>query len=176
MHNVTNTTTSELECSKPRLAHGGTISRNDHLPSAFSEGGTNPSTESVQRNDIVSSLFLKAFLGLLVFDVFGFGQNFAKMHRFISNWKVSATEAQEKTVNDVCTAVNYACAWYPKRALCLQRSAVTTCLLRRCGIPATMVMGVQSVPFKAHAWTEVNNAAVNERRDVQKYYTAWERC
>jgi hypothetical protein len=49
-------------------------------------------------------------------------------------------------------------------------------LLRRCGIPASMVMGAQMLPFKAHAWTEVDGRAINERREVQKVYTAWERC
>jgi hypothetical protein len=72
--------------------------------------------------------------------------------------------------------MNYACVFYPKHVLCLQRSAVTTCLLRDCGVPAKMVMGAQKVPFKAHAWTEVNCSAVNERRNVQKVYAVWERC
>ena len=98
------------------------------------------------------------------------------MHRLVGSWKLSVREAPDKTVTDVCAAVNYACAWYPKRALCLQRSAVTTCLLRSCGVSATMVLGAQSLPFKAHAWTEVRGTAVNERRDVQKYYVVWEKC
>jgi hypothetical protein len=53
---------------------------------------------------------------------------------------------------------------------------VTTCLLRTCGIPAQMVIGAQEFPFKAHAWTEVDGRAINERRDVQKVYLVWERC
>lgn len=55
----------------------------------------------------------------------------------------------------------------PKQVLCLQRSAVTTCLMRHNGLRATMVLGAQTLPFKAHAWTEVDGRAVNERRDVQ---------
>jgi hypothetical protein len=39
-----------------------------------------------------------------------------------------------------------------------------------------MVVGAQKVPFKAHAWTEVNGQAINELRDVQKTYGVWERC
>lgn len=166
MHNVTNTTASGPDCSKPRIACGSSISRNDHFPSI----------EGVRRNDIVSSLFLKALLGLLLFDVLGFARNFAGMHRFIRNRKVSTAAPHAKAINDVCTAVNYACAWYPKRVLCLQRSAVTTYLLRHCGVPASMVMGAQLLPFKAHAWTEVDGQAINERREVQTIYTVWERC
>jgi hypothetical protein len=130
----------------------------------------------VQRNEGVSVLFWRALVGLLVFDVLGFGHSFARMHRFVSNWRVSKKGNSGKTVDDVCGAVNYACTWYPKRVLCLQRSAVTTCLLRSCGIRASMVMGVQILPFKAHAWTEVDGKVINERRPIGPIYRAIERC
>jgi len=84
--------------------------------------------------------------------------------------------APTDAVERISKAVNYACVAYPKRVLCLQRSAVTTCLLRSWGVPAQMVMGAQKVPFKAHAWTEVDGRAINERREVQKIYGVWERC
>jgi hypothetical protein len=121
-------------------------------------------------------LFLKALSGLLAFDLLGCGSNFARMHKIVRNWGVAPRAAHHDVVDDVCTAVNTACSWYPKRARCLQRSAVTSCLLRTCGIPAQMVMGAQKAPFKAHAWVEVDGHAVNERRDVQKIYGVWERC
>jgi Transglutaminase-like superfamily len=121
-------------------------------------------------------LVWKALLGLLAFDVLGFGSNFTKMHRFVTRWKVSPRKATGDGVGRVCEAVNYACVWYPKRVLCLQRSLVTTCLLRHCGVPSQMAIGAQNVPFKAHAWTEVNGCAINERRDVQKTYAVLERC
>ena len=121
-------------------------------------------------------LVWKALLGLLAFDLLGFGRNFAKMHRFVSRRKTSPRTAPDHMVNSVCAAINYASAWYPKRVLCLQRSLVTTCLLRDCGVAAKMVLGAQNLPFKAHAWTEVDGRAINERRDVQHVYTVWERC
>jgi transglutaminase superfamily protein len=120
-------------------------------------------------------LVWKALLGLLAFDVLGFGNNFAKMHRFVTRWKVSPRKAGDG-VGRVCEAINYACVWYPKRVLCLQRSLVTTCLLRHCGVPAQMAMGARNLPFKAHAWTEVDGCAINERRDVQNIYEVLERC
>ena len=116
-------------------------------------------------------------VGLLLFDVLGFGRHFARMHRVVTDWRVAQGRlTRSDTVEKVCKAVNYACVWYPKQVLCLQRSAVTTCLIRDTGIAATMVMGAQTLPFKAHAWTEVNGRAVNERRDVQNVYAVWERC
>jgi hypothetical protein len=118
----------------------------------------------------------KALLALLTFDVLGFEGNFAGMHKFVKSRIVSRHAPPPDAVNRVCEAVNNACVWYPKRVLCLQRSAVTTWMLRHYGVPAQMVMGAQKLPFKAHAWTEVDNHAINERRDVQKVYGVWERC
>ncbi len=118
----------------------------------------------------------RALIALLTFDILGFGRNFAKMHRFVSSRKVAPRLAAADAVGRVCHAVNSACVWYPKRVLCLQRSAVITSMLRHYGIPAQMVLGAQKVPFKAHAWTEVDGRAINERNDVQKKYGVWERC
>ncbi|MCU1295740.1 MAG: hypothetical protein JWO91_18 [Acidobacteriaceae bacterium] len=118
----------------------------------------------------------KALLGLLAFDVLGLGRNFARMHRCVTRWRTAQPTAPKDAVDRVCNAVNYACVWYPKRVLCLQRSLVTTCLLRHCGVQAKMVFGAQNLPFKAHAWTEVGDRAINERKDVQKIYGVWERC
>jgi hypothetical protein len=125
-------------------------------------------------------LFLtwKAVAGLLAFDLLGLGRNrnFARMLRLVGNWRVVSPANASDAVDQVCDAVNYACVWYPRQVLCLQRSAVTTCLLRSCGVDAKMVIGAQKLPFKAHAWTEVDGCAINERRDVQKIYGVWERC
>ena len=121
-------------------------------------------------------LFWKAMVGLAAFDLLLLARNFATLHRIVRNWGVSGKEAPADVSNRVCDAVNHACAWYPKRALCLQRSVVTTCILRNCGIPAEMVLGAQKLPFKAHAWVEVHGRPINERIDVQATYGVWERC
>jgi len=122
-------------------------------------------------------LFWKALIGLLAFDLLGFGRDFARMHKLVREWKLVVSHTVPADVVDrACKAVNCACVWYPKHVLCLQRSAVTTCLLRSCGVNAEMVMGAQKLPFKAHAWTEVDERAVNERRDVRRIYGVWERC
>jgi hypothetical protein len=121
-------------------------------------------------------LLWKALLGLLAFDLFRFGQNFTMIHGYVRSWPVAPWSAPPDVVEQVCRTVNYACVWYPKRVLCLQRSAITTCLLRTYGVSAQMVMGAQKVPFKAHAWTEVEGRAINERTDVHRTFLVWERC
>lgn len=118
----------------------------------------------------------KALLGLIIFDLKGLGRNFAKMHRFVSSRQVSHRSVSTDVVSKVCEALNYACALYPKRVLCLQRSVVATSLLRSHGVAAHMLMGAQKVPFKAHAWVEVDGYPINERTPVQEIYNVWECC
>ncbi len=121
-------------------------------------------------------LFLRALCGLVAYDILNAFRPFRTLHATVKSWKVSSKASPDDAVDRVSRAVNYACAWYPKRALCLQRSFVTTYLLRNLGIPAQMVMGAQRLPFKAHAWVEVNGRAINERSDVRAAYAVWERC
>lgn len=121
-------------------------------------------------------LFWKALFFLMFYDMLGFSRNFRRVHTVVSRVKTASRTAPPDVIDRVCHAINYACVVYPKPVLCLQRSAVTTWLFRRCGVPAEMVIGAQKLPFKAHAWTEINGRAVNERRDVQKIYGVWERC
>jgi hypothetical protein len=121
-------------------------------------------------------LLAKALFSLVAFDLLRFSTDFAAMYELVRHWPTAPGPPSTEAVNRVCKAVNYACVWYPKRVLCLQRSAVTTCLLRACGMPAQMVIGAQQFPFKAHAWTEVNDRPINERRDVTSSYQVWERC
>lgn len=124
----------------------------------------------------MNCLLWKALVAFLVFDLRGLNHNFPALYSFVKDRPVSRKTASSETVERICRAVNAASIWYPKRVRCLQRSAVTTCLLRNCGVSAKMVMGAQVTPLKAHAWTEVDGKAINERRDVHRIYSVWERC
>lgn len=118
----------------------------------------------------------RALIGLLLFDLFRLGKDFNNVQAVVKNWPVATCTAGPDAVIQVCNAINYARVWYPKYVLCSQRSAVTTCLLRSCGVNAQMVIGAQTIPFKAHAWTEVEGVPVNERKDVHRLHLVWERC
>lgn len=128
------------------------------------------------KNGIPSFLILKALMGLLAFDAFRLGHSFPRTYQIVHSWRLSPVSMPRDLAEHVCRVINYACIWYPKRVFCLQRSVVTTCLLRSCGIKAEMVIGAQKFPFKTHAWTEVAGHAINERRDVKRLYLVWERC
>jgi len=116
-----------------------------------------------------------ALLRLLIFDLFT-GRSFARVHSLARKSKVRAIAAPPGTIERVCDAVNYACIWYPSQVLCLQRSFVVTCLLRRSGVPARLVMGAQKLPFAAHAWVEVDGRPVNEETNVAAVYAVFDRC
>jgi hypothetical protein len=122
-------------------------------------------------------LLLRALFALLVYDVISVWSRFETIHSMVKHWQVmSGDRSPASAIERVCTAVNYACIWYPKQVLCLQRAFVTTYLLRKDGVDAHMVLGAQKLPFQAHAWVEVNGCAVNERSNVQATYTVWDRC
>ncbi len=120
-------------------------------------------------------LFVEALSALFTYDVLSMVWRFQSVYSLAKRLRVRGRCAPG-TIERVCSAVNYACVWYPKQVLCLQRSFVTTYLLRRHGVAAQMVLGAQKLPFKAHAWVEVNGQAINERSDVQANYAVWDRC
>lgn len=121
-------------------------------------------------------LFFQALFMLFAYDILSLLCRFQTLHSVVKGWKVNGKVTDSDIIDRVAAAVNYACVWYPKQSLCLQRSFVTTYLLRRRGVPAEMVLGAQKLPFKAHAWVEVASRAVNERSNVQATYAVWDRC
>jgi hypothetical protein len=121
-------------------------------------------------------LFLKALFGLFAYDVLTTFRPFRALYASAKKYQTVVKSADQPTIDRICSAVNYACAWYPKQARCLQRSFVTTRMLRKHGIPAQMLLGAQKFPFKAHAWVEVNGRVINENSDVRSTYAVWDKC
>lgn len=117
---------------------------------------------------------LKFIFGFALYDLFRFGNNLARLRRFLLGWKISNRPSQAEIVQQACMAMRHARVWYPRRVRCLQRSAVLACMLRSYGVPAQMVMGSQKMPFKGHAWVEVDGKAINERRSVA-IFDVWDR-
>lgn len=90
----------------------------------------------------------------------------------IARWPVWMRRVPDRfrLIGNICAAVNAACIWYPRKAMCLQRSAVTTWLLRNRGIEARLVIGARSMPFAAHAWVEAEGIVVNDFPTVRRFY------
>lgn len=124
----------------------------------------------------MSFLVLRAYLKLIHFDFYLARGNFAALYDRVRNYPIGATAPAAGAVGQICSAVDMACIWYWKEALCLQRSAATACLLKKYGVPTQMVIGAQQMPFKAHAWVEVDGRVVNDKPYTPEMYAVLDRC
>jgi len=74
------------------------------------------------------------------------------------------------SIKQVCRSVDIVCVFYMRRVLCLQRSVATAALLRWCSFRAEVVIAAQPLPFKSHAWVEVDGAIVNDKSYLPTIY------
>lgn len=124
----------------------------------------------------MSYLVMRAFLKLIYFDFYLRRGDFALLYNKVRDCPVREQSSSDEAVQRICTAVDLACIWYWKEVLCLQRSAATTCLLRQVGVPAQMLIGAQRMPFRAHAWIEVDGIVVNDKPYMRELYAVLDCC
>jgi hypothetical protein len=124
----------------------------------------------------VSFLFIRAYLTLIYFDLYLARGNFAALYHKVRSHRVRPAQGLGDATQKVCAAVDLACIWYWKEVLCLQRSAATSCLLKQNGVPAKMFIGAQQMPFRAHAWVEVDGRVVNDKPYMREIYAVLDRC
>jgi hypothetical protein len=128
------------------------------------------------RGAAVRFLTLRAYLQLLRFDFYLLRGDFARLYAAVREFPLRAPLSQHEVSEQVCSAMDLAAIGYFKHVRCLQRSAATTCLLRKCGVPAQMVLGAQLVPFQAHAWVEVEGRVVSDKPYSAELYAILDRC
>ncbi len=117
-----------------------------------------------------------AFVGLLAFDLLLKLGGFQRLLNRVACWPIAEPRTADREIcRRVRSMVDRAQMYYPKKAMCLQHSAVVTCLLRRRGVPAEMVLGAQTFPPKAHAWAEVAGQVVNDKNSVKSEYRVLKR-
>jgi len=119
---------------------------------------------------------LAAFVGLLSFDLLLKWRGFQSLISKVEHWPT----AKPHTTNpELCkrvrAMVDRAQMYYPKKAMCLQHSAVVTCLLRRRGVPAELVLAAQEFPPKGHAWSEVDGVVINDLQSVKNSHRVLKR-
>ena len=119
-------------------------------------------------------LLLRAYALLLSFERNMSRHNFQGIYRRVERRKIQSPRPASPS-EDACHALNVACVLYFKEVQCLQRSAALVCLLRDLGIPATLVIGAQQLPFRAHAWVEVNRRVVNDSVSAVELYGVLDR-
>lgn len=121
-------------------------------------------------------LALQAYAELIRFDLYLARGNFEALYAKVRNCRVRSKQRPDAAVERICHAMDLATIWYWKQAQCLQRSAAAVCLLRRHGVDAELVIGAQQLPFKAHAWAEVNGQVVNDKPYMREMYAVLDRC
>jgi hypothetical protein len=125
---------------------------------------------------IVKFLFLQAYWKLILFDLCILRDDFAGLYGKVLHTPIAPKMPFRDAAGRICAAVDFACIWYWKEALCLQRSAAAACLLKQHGIAAELVIGTQQMPFKAHAWVEVDRRVVNDKPYMAEMYQVLDRC
>jgi hypothetical protein len=119
-------------------------------------------------------LTLRAYALLLSFELVIRRRDFASLY-----WRVRVEPIRPRgcdTLARACDAIDRACVLYFKPVQCLQRSATTVCLLRQLGEFAELVIGAQPLPFRAHAWVEVQGLVVNDKVSATETYAVLDRC
>ena len=101
--------------------------------------------------------------------------DFASLYTAVRTCR-TRTISSSGNIRSICFAIDIACLCYWKRVLCLQRSAATVCMLRWHGIPAQMVIGAKQLPFRSHAWAEVEGAVVNDKAYMREVYAVLDCC
>ena len=119
---------------------------------------------------------LESWLLLLYLDCLMHFNGFRRIHTAVRAQPIRRVANLQESDPELSRAVDFACVFYFKRVLCLQRSAATTVLLRRHGWKAEMVIGAQLLPFQSHAWVEINGRVVNDKPYITEIFQVLERC
>lgn len=120
-------------------------------------------------------LFIQAYLELIRFEFLLRRGRFQTLREVVAQQPTCKKEPRTSS-QAICRSVDLACLWYWKEVLCLQRSAATTCLLRKYGFPAQLIIGVQTIPFKSHAWVELGGEILNDKPYSREMYALLDRC
>jgi len=96
----------------------------------------------------------------------------AGFNSFLTRIRAYPTQLCEprSAINVCIAALAHAQVYYPKKEMCLQRSAALTLLLRDQGYSAQMVVGVQPYPAKAHAWVELDDQVIGDSVRLKSNY------
>jgi hypothetical protein len=100
---------------------------------------------------------------------------FGRVYRYAQSLTASVPmrdAPRRADISAIVWAVAMAAAFYPGRALCLERSLTLYYLLRRAGISATLRLGVQPHPFAAHAWVEREGVPLNDVLEHTSHFAA----
>lgn len=121
----------------------------------------------LEDSPISASLTCAGFLAVVEADVVLATQKLAGLVRRIEAAAGHGSEGAAPA-NALTAAVAHARLWYPRKVDCLVASAALTLLALRRGTRVELVVGVQRLPFRAHAWVEKAGVVLNDDQDVRE--------
>jgi hypothetical protein len=122
-------------------------------------------------------LLLESLVLLVRIDLMMRRGSLQSIHTLVRNQAVVCIGPEKRPeVRMICHAIDLMCVFNLRPVFCLQYSAVTTVLLRRYGWSAELVIGAQMLPFKSHAWCEIDDVVVNDKPYMRDIYSVLERC
>jgi hypothetical protein len=122
------------------------------------------------------SLTFEAYRELLKLEYPLARKNFSAIRDRVRRTARRTPSKNPLAATQIAQAVDLAAVLYFRQVLCLQRSAATACLLKRHGFAAQLVIGVQQMPFYAHAWVELDGVVINDKPYMSEIYAVLERC
>lgn len=146
--------------------------RQNHVAYPHCEGGIKE-MEWVSRNKSDSSelwLTIKALFHLRKINV---AVNKGGMSGLINFLDALSHKTRNKTISVVkslilASSLEKACLLYPKKTKCLIFAATLFSLHCEQKLNCDFAIGVQNLPFYAHAWIEVDGAVINDNPELQK--------
>lgn len=122
-------------------------------------------------------MMLEALIALGLYDVLkplGF-KSVARIVPWMRARRPRRTTDARGAIAQVIASVDEACIFYPREALCLQRSVVAALLLNRRGCHAEVVIGVRPMPLASHAWVEYDGEVINDLPQYKKKFLTLDR-
>ncbi len=148
------------------------------LPQSVSKGGlanyrwdTKSSLAPFMRTskrDIVSSVVTLHRVNTLIKKGIG-GVIHAVISQRIPGQQYTIPSAKE--IQELSDAVDVACSLYLKKVYCLGWAATFAIEAIKKGWHCNFAVGVQSIPFYAHAWAEIDSKVINDEPQIQEYLT-----
>lgn len=108
---------------------------------------------------------------LTIFKVFGILKTFGFYHLIKLIKKKKKQDFFTKHSNDfnmLVTALNKACFYFPVRVKCLEWSAALTFMALKRKWKCNIEIGVQNLPFRAHAWVKAQDKVIADADELPK--------
>jgi len=123
------------------------------------------------------ALWLRSYTVLVKVDLLMRFRSLESIHSFVRKLTSSSRRpTSTRSAEAICHAIDVASAFYVKPVLCLQRSVAGVILLRHYGWEAQLCIGAQVIPFKSHAWIELDGVVVNDKPYMREIYHVLECC